>query len=112
MEFITHVAANTHKEVVRVRREIRKLESAKGVAIFRDTDLKEAYREYNAALYREVEKTGCHKIYIDFEMEFGMKEKVEKLVAEINTITNVSATWEGRLSSAVVVTIFNIDTKE
>lgn len=102
-EFITETANKTHHEVVRVRKAIRKVDTKK-IAIFRKTDLTDAYREYNFAMYHAVEETGYHKMYIDFKYD-QPKENVIDLVEKIGTIEGINVEWSGSMGSSIVVTI-------
>ncbi|QAY01458.1 hypothetical protein ASwh1_399 [Aeromonas phage Aswh_1] len=102
-EFITETSNKAHHEVVRVRKAIRKVDINK-TAIFRKTDLTDAYREFNFAMYNQVLETGIHKIYIDFKFD-QPAENVQNLVSGINTIEGVSAVWSGSMGSAIIVSI-------
>ncbi|ATI18090.1 hypothetical protein [Aeromonas phage AS-sw] len=102
-EFITETSNKTHHKVVQLRKAIRKVDTAK-IAIFRKTDLTDAYREYNYAMYRAVEETGDHKIYIDFKYN-QPKEKIIDLVEKICSIEDTKVEWNGSMGSSIVVTI-------
>lgn len=102
-EFITETSNKAHREVVKLRKAIRKVDTAK-IAIFRKTDLTDAYREYNYAMYRTVEETGYHKMYIDFKYN-QPKENVIDLVEKIGSIEDTKVEWNGSMGSSIVVTI-------
>ncbi|QQG33788.1 hypothetical protein ZPAH1_orf00026 [Aeromonas phage ZPAH1] len=102
-EFITETANKTHQAVVQLRKAIRKVDTNK-IASFRKTDLTDAYREFNFAMYNQVEETGIHKIYVDFKFD-QPAENVQNLVSGINTIEGVSAVWSGSMGSAIIVSI-------
>ncbi|QAX97693.1 hypothetical protein ASswx1_47 [Aeromonas phage Asswx_1] len=101
-EFITETSNKAHREVVKLRKAIRKVDTAK-IAIFRKTDLTDAYREYNFAMYHTVEETGYHKMYIDFKYD-QPKENVTDLVEKIGTIEGIKVEWSGSMGSSIVVT--------
>ncbi|QAX98861.1 hypothetical protein assk_60 [Aeromonas phage Assk] len=101
-EFITETSNKTHHKVVQLRKAIRKVDTAK-IAIFRKTNLTDAYREYNYAMYRTVEETGYHKIHIDFNYN-QPKENVTDLVEKIGSIEDTKVEWNGSMGSAIVVT--------
>lgn len=102
-EFITETSNRAHHEVVRVRKAIRKVDKNK-TAVFRKTDLTDAYREFNFAMYHSVMESGIHKIYVDFECDQPV-ENVYSLIQGINTIEGVTAEWSGSMGSAIIVSI-------